>query len=92
MVDPILSQLLQGISPEKIALTIVVGAALGVFPVLGASTLLCALVGMWLRLNQPILQLVNYAVYPLQIALIFVFLRIGERICGAAPCPSPFRK
>jgi len=85
--DPVLGQLRQGISPEKIALTIVVGFALGVFPVLGTSTSLCALAGLLLGLNQPILQLVNYAVYPFQIALIFVFLRLGDRILGAKALP-----
>src|SRR5256885_328582 len=67
IIAPILAQLRQGITPEKIALTLALGAALGIFPILGASTLLCAIAGIWLRLNQPVIQLTNYLVYPLQL-------------------------
>ena len=87
LLDPILGQLRQGISPDKIALTLAVGIALGIFPVIGSTTLLCAAAGLALRLNQPILQLVNYVVYPAQIALIVVFVRLGEHLYGAAPIP-----
>jgi uncharacterized protein (DUF2062 family) len=84
---PILAQLRQGITPEKIALTLALGAVFGIFPILGLCTLLCALAGVWLRLNQPVIQLVNYLVYPLQIALLIPFYRAGERLFGAEPVP-----
>ncbi|MDP9142924.1 MAG: DUF2062 domain-containing protein [Pseudomonadota bacterium] len=80
VVAPIVGQLRQGITPEKIALTIALGIVLGVFPILGATTLLCALAGLWLRLNQPVIQLINYFVYPLQIALLLPFYRAGETL------------
>jgi uncharacterized protein (DUF2062 family) len=78
VVAPILGQLKQGITPEKIALTLALGAVLAVFPVLGSTTLLCGLAALALRLNQPIIQLVNYLCYPLQFALLLPFLRAGE--------------
>ena len=81
----VLDQLRQGITPEKIALTIAVAAGLGVFPLLGTTTVLCLAVGVPLKLNQALMQLVNYLVYPLQIAGIYLFVRIGERIAGARP-------
>jgi hypothetical protein len=87
VVAPIVAQLKQGITPQKIALTLALGGVLGIFPILGATTLLCAVVGIWLRLNQPIIQLVNYLVYPLQIALLIPFYRAGERLFGAEPVP-----
>lgn len=80
---PVLDQLRRGITPEKIALTIALGALLGIFPILGSTTLLCFAAAAALGLNQPIVQLVNYLVYPLQIPLIYVFVRLGERIAGA---------
>lgn len=80
VVGPILVQLKQGITPEKIALTVALGIVLGIFPILGSTTLLCALAGLWLRLNQPVIQLVNYFVYPLQIALLLPFYRAGETL------------
>ena len=70
LILPILNLLRQGITPEKIALSIAFGIALGVFPVIGATTLLCAAAAIVLRLNLPAIQLVNYFVYPLQIALL----------------------
>ena len=78
VVAPILAQLRQGITPEKIALTAALGAVIAVFPILGSTTLLCGLVAWGLRLNQPIMQLVNYLCYPLQFALLLPFYRAGE--------------
>jgi hypothetical protein len=43
VVQPVIDLLTQGISPEKIALSLAFGIVLGVFPVLGSTTLLCAL-------------------------------------------------
>lgn len=87
VIAPILAQLRQGITPEKIALTIALGAALGIFPILGSSTVLCALAGIRLRLNQPVIQLVNYLVYPLQIVLLLPFYRVGETLFGQPHVP-----
>lgn len=84
---PIAAQLRQGITPRQVALTMAAGLVIGVFPVLGATTLLCALLGIALRLNQPIIQLVNYLAYPLQIALLFPFYRAGEWLFGQPPVP-----
>ena len=61
------------------------GATLGLFPIMGATTVLCLLAGVMFRLSHPALQLVNYAVYPLQVSLILAFVRVGERLLGAAP-------
>lgn len=80
IVAPITAQLKQGITPEKIALTLALGAVLGIFPILGATTLMCALAGLWLRLNQPIIQLTNYFIYPVQIVLLLPFYRAGESL------------
>jgi uncharacterized protein (DUF2062 family) len=87
VVAPIVAQLRQGITPQQIALTLALGSVLGIFPILGATTLLCAIVGVWLRLNQPIIQLVNYLVYPVQVLLLIPFYRAGERLFGAEPVP-----
>jgi uncharacterized protein (DUF2062 family) len=81
----VIAQLRQGITPQKIALTIAIGCVLGVFPVLGSTTLLCFLAGVLLKLNQPIIQLVNYLIYPLQFAGIYFFIRIGEWITRTPP-------
>lgn len=87
VVAPVVAQLRQGITPAKVALTLALGGVLGIFPILGATTLLCGVAGVWLRLNQPLIQLVNYLVYPLQIVLLIPFYRAGERLFGAEPVP-----
>ncbi len=74
---PFIQLLRQGVSPEKIALTIALGIILGVTPVLGSTTLLCTLAAVVLRLNLPAIQLVNGVVYPLQLILLIPFYRLG---------------
>ena len=86
-VEPLLRLLRQGLSPEKLALSIAVGIALGVFPVLGTTTLLCALAAILFRLNVPAMQLVNYLVFSLQLALLIPFIRLGECLYGADRVP-----
>lgn len=91
IVDPIVAQLRQGITPEKVALTIALGIVLGVFPILGSTMLLCALAAVMFRLNQPIIQLVNYFAYPLQLVLIIPIYRAGETLfqCDHVPLSIP---
>lgn len=77
---PFIQLLRQGVSPEKIALTIAMGIILGVTPVLGSTMLLCTLAAIVLRLNLAVIQLVNGVVYPLQLLLLIPFYRLGARI------------
>jgi uncharacterized protein (DUF2062 family) len=85
LVLPILHLLTQGITPEKIALSLAFGIMLGVFPVAGTTTLLCLLAALLFRLNVPAVQLVNFLVYPLWFALLIPFVRVGERLFGVPP-------
>ena len=87
LVLPILQLLRQGVTPEKIALSLALGAALGVFPALGWTTALCAIAAIVLRLNLPAIQIVNYFMYPVQIALLLPFFRLGEKLFGARHFP-----
>lgn len=87
IIDPIVRLLRQGISAEKIALGLAVGVVIGIFPVIGSTTLLCTLAALLLRLNLPAVQLVNYLVYPLQIALLIPFFHFGAWLFGIDPLP-----
>jgi uncharacterized protein (DUF2062 family) len=78
VVDPLMGQLKQGITPEKLALSLALGLVLGCFPILGAATVLCTVAGLVLGLNQPVIQAVNQLVYPLQLALLLPQYRAGE--------------
>lgn len=88
LVEPFLDLLRQGITPEKVALTIALGLALGVTPVIGSTTLLCTLAAIVLRLNLPAIQLVNGVAYPLQLVLIIPFLRAGAWLFGDTRLPA----
>jgi len=87
LVDPVVALLKQGLTPEMLALSLALGATFGLFPVIGATTVLCVAAGLALRLSHPALQIANYAVYPLQVPLVLVFVRLGERFVGASPMP-----
>jgi len=83
----LLAQLRQGITPRKIALTIALAITLSVFPVLGATTALCAVAAFFLKLNQPIIQVINWLATPLQLASLMLFVRIGEWLTRAPALP-----
>ena len=87
VVTPLVAQLKQGVTPEKLALTVALGLVLGIFPILGATTLLCGAAAIALRLNQPVIQLVNYFAYPVQLALIIPIYQAGEKLFENAPIP-----
>ncbi len=85
--DPVLALLKQGLTPEEVALALAVGAGLGVCPVPGVTTAPCVLARLALRRFNPVaLQVANYAVWPLQLLLLFPFFRMGLR-CSATKCP-----
>ncbi|MGE5625872.1 MAG: DUF2062 domain-containing protein [Bacillota bacterium] len=83
----ILDLLKQGITPQKIALAVVLGVLLGIAPVLGTTIVSCTLAALALGLNLPLIQLVNNLVYPLQLLLLIPFVQAGQRLFGEAPLP-----
>jgi uncharacterized protein (DUF2062 family) len=74
----------EGITPHKLALTIALGVSIGILPLVWGSSLLCVLFAFTLGLNQASIQAANYLAYPLQIALLVPFYRLGERLFPAA--------
>ncbi|MDQ5978470.1 MAG: hypothetical protein QG602_1444 [Verrucomicrobiota bacterium] len=81
--DPIIALFTQGITPDKVALTLAVGTACSLFPFLGFTALLNLGVGLRLRMNQPILQTLNQLLGPLQLLLIVAYVRLGEWVWRA---------
>lgn len=77
-----MAQLTQGITPEKIALTLAVGSACALFPVPGTATLLCLVVGITLRLNQPLIQLVNALCAIPHLIVFYCLIRFGDFLFG----------
>jgi len=87
LATPLLDLLRQGATPDKLALSLALGITIGLVPVLGVSTALCALAALSLRLNMPAIQLVNYLLAPLQLLLVVPFLRFGEWLAQAPRFP-----
>lgn len=83
----IMALLKQGVTPEKISLSLALGIVLGIFPVIGSTTLLCTLFAVLFKLNLPAIQIVNLIVYPLQLAFLLPFYRAGERLFSAEHLP-----
>lgn len=83
VVDPVVALLTQGVTAEKIAQTLAVGAVCSLFPFFGTTSLLNLGVGLALRMNQPILQAFNQLLGPVQVVMILVYVRMGEWIWRA---------
>lgn len=81
--DPLVALFTQGITPDKVALTLGVGTACSLFPFLGLTSLLNLIVGLWLRLNQPLLQTLNQLLGAVQLLMILVYVRLGEWVWQA---------
>ena len=86
-VEPVVALIKQGMSPEKISLGMAWGIVLGIFPVLGFTTILCGLAALIFRLNLPAIQLVNFLVYPLQLVLLIPFFHLGDLLFQVEPLP-----
>lgn len=80
--QPVVEQLTQGLSPDAVALTIAVGLTIAVIPVVGTTTVLCTASAIVLRLNQPLIQAINYLSFPLQLAFIVPYVRLGRALFG----------
>ena len=81
--NEILTQALkQGITPNKLAITCALGMVIGIFPIMGASTLICFILSIIFRLNIPVMQLVNYVVIGLQVICIVPFIKFGKYLFG----------
>src|ERR1700739_3934922 len=84
---PLVKLLLQGVTPEKLALSLALSVTLAVIPAFGWSVWLCGLAGLAFGLNLPAMQAVNYFLYPAQVALLLPFFRLGEKLFRAPHLP-----
>jgi uncharacterized protein (DUF2062 family) len=84
---PLLNLLRQGVTPEKLALSLALSATFSVIPAFGGGVWLCTLFAVAFGLNLPVMQAVNYLMYPAQIALLLPFFRLGEKLFRAPHLP-----
>jgi uncharacterized protein (DUF2062 family) len=90
VVRPLLAQLTQGVTPTALAWAVSLGVVIGTFPVLGTTTIICALVGASLRLNQPAIQVGNAVSLPLLLVSYVPFFDLGAAIFGQPPVTFTF--
>jgi uncharacterized protein (DUF2062 family) len=62
----------------KTALSITAGFYLAIFPAPGTITLLCIVFAFVFRLNLIVLQGMNWLFFPLQLALLYPFMKTGR--------------
>lgn len=67
----------EGLPPEKLAFSVTIGIVAGVFPVLGATTIISLLLTMVFRQNLLVVQSVQWILALVQIALIIPFMQFG---------------
>lgn len=82
VVEPLLAQLRQGLSPTQLALTISLGIAFGLVPMLGVTSVIGTAVAVWLRLNVGAMLLVSHLMSPVQLLLLLPLLRYGAGLLG----------
>ncbi|MFY0672029.1 MAG: DUF2062 domain-containing protein [Bacteroidia bacterium] len=70
----------EGKTPKELSLAITLGCLLGIFPILGVTTAISIVLGKFMRLNIPAILTANYAVFPVQIFMIYILVVTGETI------------
>jgi len=81
-----------GSTPHKLSVALTLGIIIGIIPLLGTTTLLCAIAAFVFGLNMPALQLVNYLIFPLQLLLYIPFFSIGSKVFTSVPLPGSFEE
>ena len=87
LIDPITGLLRRGVTPERMAWSLAVGFVIGVNPLLGSTTLLALGAAYALGLNLVASQIVNHLVYPLELLLFPVFVKLGSALFHTAALP-----
>jgi len=83
VVLPLLHLLRIGASPRRLAWSLAVGVVIGINPIVGSTTVLCLLIAFIIRLNQ----IANHLCFPIQLALVLVYLNAGEKLFRTGPLP-----
>lgn len=68
------------LSPTKTAMALTFGFYFGLFPLTGSTTLLCFLIAIIFRLNHWIVQAVNLLLSPVQLLLLYPFMKAGRML------------
>ena len=91
--DPIKNRILipfniiprDGLTPEKLALSVTIGLIGGLFPVIGFTSLLSLALTAAFRQNLAVVQSVNWILTMVQVFLIIPFMRLGAMLWEQHP-------
>lgn len=75
----------QGTSKKVLVISLSFGLVFSLIPLPWASTLLISFIGLQLRWNIPLLLLLSYVVFPLQLFLLIPFINFGRWMVGLNP-------
>ncbi len=81
-----------GADPDKLAWSLALGVVVGVNPLLGSTTLVALGLASAFRLNLVASQVGNHAMYPLELLLFPVFIKVGDVIFGTDKLPLEGRE
>jgi uncharacterized protein (DUF2062 family) len=84
---PVTGLLRHGAEPEKLAWSLALGAVVGVNPLIGSTTLVALALASAFRLNLVASQVGNHAMYPVEIALFPVFIKLGSLLFATRKLP-----
>jgi uncharacterized protein (DUF2062 family) len=76
-----------GATPRTLAWSIAAGLLIGINPVVGTTTILCLGAAFSFRLNVVASQIANHAMFPVELALVVPFIRLGSLVFHTAPMP-----
>jgi uncharacterized protein (DUF2062 family) len=79
--------LYRGADPDKLAWSLALGLVVGVNPLLGSTTLVALGLASVFRLNLVASQVGNHAMYPLELLLFPVFIKVGSVIFRTPSLP-----
>jgi uncharacterized protein (DUF2062 family) len=77
---PIRLALKNGISQKRLAVSLALGITIGLIPFYGITTILVGIIAVALRLDFVVMQVVHYAVHPVQLLLLIPFFKAGNHL------------
>ena len=87
-----MGMLRMGADPDKLAWSLALGLVVGVNPLLGSTTLVALGLASLFRLNLVASQVGNHAVYPLELLMFPVFIKMGDVVFGTESLPLAGRE
>jgi uncharacterized protein (DUF2062 family) len=87
IVNPVMGLLRCGADPDRLAWSLALGLVVGVNPLLGSTTLLVLGLAAAFRLNIVASQVGNHTMYPVEILMFPVFIKLGALVFKTEKLP-----